>query len=527
MSNTNVFKSWVPNWAIIAILFFCLLHSMVLLGVYTSNVTYAASFLDVEAEDLQFSMIVTYATFLTTILAESRLFKYFPTKKYFLTIYGLAALTFILTAYTKNFSLFIVLRIAEGILMALPCLALRQFLISRFKSKHALIIGFTLNYSALFLATPFIMNIAVWLLENYDWKYMAYGSALFQILCVGLVMLTFKSHRIHRKIPLYQVDWSSFILLLTALLSGAYFFVYGEKKYWFESYQIIVALTVALITVGLFILRQLLVKRPTFDMKVLRYANLRIGIFLSVVFYIARSTLNICHSTMFVVWNWEPSRVAHVQYLNLAGNIIGMVLAGIFLAKSVAPKFMFIIGFLLFAVFHLWFTFLFVPDVSLYDIAIPYILQGVAVGIIFVPLVLFTVSAVPTHFAPFAGITGVASRFWGSILGFAIIQNAGVFLQRTHFLKLSQFVLPESPETQMRVAQITQSFIAKGYSADNANKLAIKQIIGTVSKQSILLSNMEIFTFMGYAMLVMVVLLLMNQHLRQTFDIFKNRIWGN
>ena len=527
MSEVSVFKSWVPNWAIIAIIFFCMLHSMVLLGVYTSNVTYAASFLDVEVEDLQFSMCVTYGTFLATILIESRFFKFFPTKKYFLVIYSLAALTFILTAYTQNFSLFIMLRMAEGILMALPVLPLRQFLIARFKSKNAVIIAFTLNYGALMLASPFIMNIAVWLLENYDWKYMAYGSAFFQIVCVALVMFTFNNNRFHKKIPLYQIDWASFILVLTAILCGSYFVVYGQKKYWFESPQIVAALIVALLTGGFFIARQMLVKRPTFDMRVFRYANLRTGLLLSVVFYIARSTLNICHSTMAVVWNWEPSKVAHVQYLNLTGNVIGMILTVVFLSKSVASRYIFIIGFSLFALFHFWFTFLFVPDASLSDIAIPYMLQGVAVGIIFVPLVLFTVSAVPTHYAPFAGVVGVAGRFWGSIMGFAMIQNAGLFLQSTHFTKFRQFVLPESPETQMRVEQLTRSFMSKGYTLDDSNKLAIKQIISSVSKQSVLLSNMEIFTAIGYLMLIVVVFLLLNQHLRQTFDLFKNRIWGN
>jgi DHA2 family multidrug resistance protein len=527
MSEVSVFKSWVPNWAIIAIIFFCMLHSMILLGVYTSNVTYAASFLDVEVEDLQFSMCVTYGTFLSTILIESRFFRFFPTKKYFLVIYSLAAVTFVLTAYTKNFSLFIMLRMAEGILMALPVLPLRQFLIARFKSKNAVIIAFTLNYGALMLASPFIINITVWLLENYDWKYMAYGSALFQIICVALVMLTFTNNRVHKKIPLYQIDWASFILLLTAILCGSYFMVYGQKKYWFESHQIVAALIVALITGGFFIARQMLVKRPTFDMRVFRYANLRTGLLLSVVFYIARATLNICHSTMAVVWNWEPSRVAHVQYLNLTGNVIGMVLTGVFLAKSVATRYIFIIGFSLFALFHFWFTFLFVPDASLSDIAIPYMLQGVAVGIIFVPLVMFTVAAVPTHYAPFAGIVGVSGRFWGSIAGFAMIQNAGQFLQGIHFTKLRQFVLPESPETQLRVEQITRSFMSKGYTADDSNKLAIKQIISSVSKQSVLLSNMEIFTAIGYLMVIVVFFLVINQHLRQTIDIFKNRIWGN
>lgn len=108
-----------------------------------------------------------------------------------------------------------------------------------------------------------------------------------------------------------------------------------------------------------------------------------------------------------------------------------------------------------------------------------------------------------------------------------MIQNAGVFLQSIHFTKFRQFVLPESPETQMRIGQITRSFMAKGYTLDDSNTLAIKQIVGAVSKQSVLLSNMEIFTAIGYLMLIVVIFLLLNQHLRQTFDLFKNRIWGN
>lgn len=527
MSATSVFKPWVPNWAIIAILFFCMLHSMVLLGVYTSNITYSASFLDVETEDLQFSLCVTYGTFLATILIESRLFKFFPPKKYFLAIYSLAALTFIFSAYTENFSLFIILRMCEGILMALPWIPLRQLLITRFKSKNAVIIGFSLNYGALLLASPFIMNITVWLLENYEWSYMAYGSALFQVLCVALVMLTFNDNRFHKKIPLYQIDWASYVLILTSILCGTYFLIYGEKKYWFDSYQITSTLIVSLITGGLYIMRQMLVKRPSLDMRVFQFANLRIGFFLFLLFYIARATLNICHSTMFLIWDWEPSKVAHIQYINLTGNVLGMILAAIMLAKGVLSRYIFILGFSIFAVYHLWFTFLFVPDISLSDITVPYILQGIAVGILFVPLVLFTVSSVPANFAPFAGVIGVSGRFWGSTIGFCIMQNAQVYLQKSHFTNLSQFIAIENPETQNRIELITKSFISKGYTADDAYKIAFKQITGSVSKQSFLLSNMEIFTTVGYALIVLVIFLLINNRLKHTFDIFKNRVWGS
>lgn len=525
MNNKDIFKSWVSNWAVILILFVCLLHSMILLGVYTSNVTYAASFLDVEAEDLQFAMCVTYGTLLATILIESRFSNFFPAKNYLMAIFSLIAITIISSGYVSNFALFIVLRIIEGILLALPALLLRQLLIERFNSKNAIIIGFSFYYGSLLLSTAFIMNIGVWFLDHYDWKYMTYVSGLLEVINVFLILITFNGHRITKKIPLYQVDWISYVLILTAILSGAYFFVYAEKKYWFESSQLVFSLIVSLITSGLFVFRQISIKRPSFDFNVIRYANLRTGFLLFFIFYISRATLSICHSAMFSIWNWEPSRVATVQYINGLGNVIGLILAAIFLMKSMATKYIFMIGFFLLAVYHFWFTFLFVPDIALSDIIVPYVLQGIAVGILFVPLVLFTVSAVPEKMMTSSGIVGVSGRFWGSTIGFCIMQNTLSFLNKKHFLKLSQFVTDNSAETQETIAKTAQSFMAKGYSADNANTLALKKIFGTIAKQSSLLSNMEIFTVTGYCLLVLVVLIAFNQHLRQTMNLVKSKVW--
>ncbi|PWB22292.1 MFS transporter [Flavobacterium sp. HTF] len=525
MNNKDIFKSWVPNWAVILILFVCLLHSMILLGVYTSNVTYAASFLDVEAEDLQFAMCVTYGTLLATILIESRFSNFFPAKNYLMAIFSLIAITIISSGYVSNFALFIVLRIIEGVLLALPALLLRQLLIERFNSKNAIIIGFSFYYGSLLLSTAFIMNIGVWFLDHYDWKYMTYVSGLLEVINVFLILITFNGHRITKKIPLYQVDWISYVLILTAILSGAYFFVYAEKKYWFESSQLVFSLIVSLITSGLFVFRQMAMKRPSFDFNVIRYANLRTGFLLFFIFYISRATLSICHSAMFSIWNWEPSRVATVQYINGLGNVIGLILAAIFLMKSMTTKYIFMIGFFLLAVYHFWFTFLFVPDIALSDIIVPYVLQGIAVGILFVPLVLFTVSAVPEKMMTSSGIVGVSGRFWGSTIGFCIMQNTLSFLNKKHFLKLSQFVTDNSAETQETIAKTTQSFMAKGYSADNANTLALKKIFGSIAKQSSLLSNMEIFTVTGYCLLILVVLIAFNQHLRQTMNLVKSKVW--
>lgn len=526
MQKTSVFKPWVPGWAIKAVLICCMLHSMVLLGLYTSNVTYAASFLDVEPEDLQYAMCITYGTFLATIFVESHFFKFFPTRNYFVCIYLAAAVTFILSAYTHDFILFIFLRMAEGVLMALPWIPLRILLLTRFTSKRANVIVFSLTYGMLLMASPFIMNIAVWLLQNYDWTYMAYGSAFFQLICVGLVLLTFSGHRFHKKTPLYQIDWSSFVLVHAAILCGAYILVYGEKEYWFQSPKIILAGMGFCVAGGLFLVRQLLTKRPLFNLTVFRYANLRTGLLLFILFYISRATLNICHTVMGKVWNWEPERVAHIQYLNVLGNAAGMFLAAVLMNRTVAARYIFMLGFGLMAVYHIWFTFLFVPDVSLANVVWPYMLQGVAVGVLFVPLVLFTVSSVPAHLARFSGTVGVTGRFWGNAAGFCIMQNAQVYFQQKHYSKLQQFILPENPLTQTRLEAAMQANMAKGFSADEAGKLALKQITESLNRQCFLLSNMEIFTIVGWALAALVLLLFINRHMRQTFDIFRNRIWG-
>ena len=525
MSSSGIFKSWVPNWLIIVLLFICLLHSMILLGVYTSNVTYAASFLDVEAEDLQFGMCVTYGTLLATVLIENRFSSYFPTKSYLITIYILVALTIVASGYVSNFFVFLVLRVLEGILMALPVITIRQLLIERFNSKNALIIGFSFYYGSLLLATPFIMNIAVWFLDHYDWKYMLYASAMLQLFNVFIIMITFKGHRITKKIPLYQIDWISYFLVLTSILTGAYFFVYAEKKYWFESEQLILALVICLVTAGLFVFKELSVKRPSFNFDVFKYANLRTGFLLFFLFYISRATLSLCHSAMYLIWNWEPSRVAAVQYINGAGNVIGLVLAGYFLIKSIPPRYIFMLGFSLLMIFHFWFTFLFVPDIALSDIVIPYILQGIGVGLLFVPLVFFTTASVISKLASSSGIVAVAGRFWGSTVGFCVMQNAVVFLQKKHFLKLSQFVTSTDVATQDLIVKSTQNFMAKGYTANEASTLAAKKIYGSVAKQTVLLADMEIYTIVGYGLLVLLLFIVFNKHLKHSFNLFKKKLW--
>lgn len=526
MGNNQVFRDWIPRWFVNAALIFCMLHSMILLSLYSANVTYSSSYFDVEPEDMQFALSVTYGTFLATILIESRFFKYFPTRWYLMGIYLMAAVTIFFSAFTQNYYQFIVFRVIGGVLMALPWIPLRLLLLSNLRTRNAVIIAFSCAYGTLLISAPVIMNLAVWLLDWFEWKYMAYASAAFQLVCMGLIFLIFNEKRFYEKFPLNTLDWASYVILVLGILSGAFVLVYGEKKYWFESQQIISASITSLVCASVFILRQLAEHNPTFDFKVFQFRNLRVGFLLFVLYYISRATLNITNSTMATVWNWEPLQVAQVQWLNIFGVIVGVIFSAVALTKHTHIRHLFVLGFGMLAAEHLWFTFLFVPDVSLQQIAIPYIIQGVSVGIIFVPLVMYVVSSVPAYLSSFAGTIGVTGRFWGATLGFSIMQNAQIYLQRQHYNKLQQYVNPAIAETQTRVANAVAAFMQKGFTPDEAQILALKQINKDVIKQSILLTDMEIFTVVGVGLVMLTFYILVNTHIHRSFTMFRNIMRG-
>ncbi|RAJ02318.1 MFS transporter [Chitinophaga skermanii] len=526
MKAGSVFRESIPGWLIKAGLVFCTLPSTVLLGLYNSNATYTSGYLGVEPEDMQFIMSITYGALIATMLIENRFYRFFATRNYLLGISVLSVLALMLSAYVKNFTLFIFLRVFDGIVMALPGGVMIQLLLTRFKSKSARIIVFSFFYSTLLCSPAIIANMVAFTLDRWDWRYMIYGAVGVQLFGMLIILLIFNNNRLHRSLPLYQIDYAGYILLLAVLLCGTYVLVYGEKRYWLHAWDIRLSLTVTIIFSGLFILRQRYAKRPLFNFDVLKDPNIRSGLLIFIVLYTCRATLNMVHATMVQVWHWEQLYIARVQWINAGGVVIGIVLAGWLLARQFPVRYIFSIAFAAMAVYLFWFRWLYKLDVGIEDIALPYMLQGFSVGFIFTPLVLFIVSQAPAHLSQYATRAGAATRFWGTSLGFCITHNLQVFLQRKHYISLSQYVTGTNPIAEGRIAAATQSFIAKGYPADQAANLAFRQIDGSVRAQSILLGNMEIFTYLGIFVVCFIVLILFNNHLRHTYNLFRNKIFG-
>jgi len=522
----SIFREWLPGWAIKAGLIFCILPAMLLLGLYNSNSTYTASYLGIEPEDMQFTMSLTYGTLIATMLIEQRFARFFAARNYLIGINLLTIVVLFASAFVKNMTMFVVLRMIDGFIMALPGGVMIQLLFTRFPSKFGRVIVYSFFYCVL-LCSPAIINFLVgFTLDQWDWRYMIYGAIGVQIIGLAIIILLFNNKRLERKLPLYQVDFAGYIILVALLVAGTYVLVYGEKRYWLNAWDIRLGITIFIIFSGLFITRQKTSKRPLFNLDILKSANLRSGLLLFIILYIGRATLNVCHATMVQVWHWEQLYLAKIQWINAAGSATGVIIAATLLIRKFPVKYIFAASFGIMAIYLYWFRFLFKLEVGIGEIALPYYLQGLSVGLIFTPLIMFILAQAPSHLAIFGSRAGASTRFWATSLGFCLIHNAQVFLQRSHYISLSRNITATNPLAEERLSTLTATFISKGYSSGAAGQLAYKQLDASIRTQSFLLGNMEIFTWLAIVFIIFMILILLNKHLQQTYNLFRNKVFG-
>ncbi len=505
----TIYRMWVPDWVKLPLLVLAMFPHLMLMSLFHSNSTFSASFLGIEPEDVQYLLSLMYGSVVVTLMIFSRLFAFFRVRSYIILMCSISIFILMLLVVIKDFNAIRILRIIEGIFGVLEGACFLPLIIGQLKTRHARMIAYLFLYATMLTGGTITTSIVKSAIIDYGWKEMIYLFMAFHLIVLFIVTALFNKNRLLPKLPLYQIDFASCLFLLVALHCGSFALLYGHKLYWFDSPQIIITFALFLIFSGLFILKQLQEKRPIFHFTVIRYRNVVAGVLLFFIFYILRSGVNNVYGTMSNVWQWPWEYVLNVQYINVAGTLLGIISSGYLLTRDVRSKIIFGIGFLLFAIDCAWFTFVFSPDVTLLAVGAPLFVQGIAQGWLFTPLVMYLITGLPANLVGNGSLMGTSVRFWTTNIGFAVMQNASFFLNKVHYSNLQQNIVPYSANVQ----QVVSGFMRKYLPTHNyqiATMLTNNKLDGMVRKQSILLSNMEIFTYLSYlALFTFLMILLM------------------
>ncbi|MCW3466662.1 MFS transporter [Chitinophaga nivalis] len=517
MSQTTlpVFRSWVPEWLIRLTILLVLLPPLGMFALYFSNATETAGYYGMEPADVQYSVIIMYAALVAFLPMDDRLVRYLRPRYYFLISVGLNTLTFILCAHSRNIPLFFVCRFVQGVACASFCSICLHLIFSRLASTRARVIGYTVFYGTLQVSIPACAVFCSWLLYYFDFNVLFYVLLLLEIPGSILLLVIMNEVRFKKKFPLYQTDWVSFVFYALLLCMSGYVFVYGQQLNWLHSTLIRQLCLVIVVATVLFIIRQQYLKRPFINLQVFRFADFRNGLLLLMAYYIFKGTTGFVYAHLQGILGVDPVHLMPVYIVNIAGIVAGMLIASRLLLQGTVTRYILTGGFLCLLFFHVQLYFLFAQTGEINHFLLPMLIQGLGTGILFVPIVLFTVAAVPAHLAMNVSFVGISARFMGFCSGIAIANYFQLFNRSMHFNRFRTGITVIDPAVAARAADVQQQVLISGQELQAAKTAAAGSVNRVLAEQVALRASMDYYSMMCVGLIVVLLVLTIRPHAKE------------
>lgn len=517
MANKKpVFKSWAPEWLIRSVLFIILLPSMTLFGLSTASVAGAAGYYGIEPTDVQYSMVLFYAAVASFFALERRFFTYIATKEYFLISTALQILTSLVIYHSQNLFVIFVFRFLQGMSNCASTSIVITLIFGRLHSARAREIGYSVFYCVLLCISPFTTLVTAPLLNAFDFNVLY--KCLIYAYVPGAILVTVLMNpvRLNRKFPLYQLDFASFLIYAVALCLIGYVLIYGQEYYWFEDTRVKLSAVAIAVLFALHIIRQRKLKRAYLSLDVFKYTNFRIGALLIFILYIIRGALGVTSSYFGAVMGMDPIHVGYILAANMVGVIFSVVVSSRLIVLKRPMRQVWLMGFSLLLVFHVWMLFLFNSQANASSYIIPLIVQGMGAGMVMAPIIVFMVSSVPTQLGTMASATGVFFRFTGFCSSIALVNYFQLYRQSEHYNRFLDNITDANPLVVQKMTAYRQLLISKGMAPANAARVANGLLNRSVAVQTQLRFAMDYYQMISWLILITILLIALYPYINRT-----------
>jgi len=516
MEALPVFKSWVPEWLTRGTIFLVLLPGLLLFGLSTASGSGAAGYYGIEPVDVQYSMIVFYAAVASFFALERRFFMFTATREYFILSLIIQMFTAYVCFHTQNLYILLVFRFLQGMANCMSTSICITLMFSRLHSERAREIGYSIFYCLLLCITPVSTMITAPILDVYDFNTL-YKFFIFACMPGAILLLaTMNNVRLNRKMPLYQLDWFSFIIYAVALCLLGYALVYGQQYYWLQDKRIIGSLSGFLFLIILHLVRQAHLKRPYLSIDVFKHRNFNLGAFLIFVLYIVRGALGIVSIYFAVILGMDPIHIGYILLANVAGVVLSVLVSSRLIIMKRPMRLIWMYGFILLLIFHVWMWFLFTTQADPSTFVVPLMIQGAGAGMLMTPIIVFTISSVPANLGSTASATGVFFRFTGFCGSIAIINYFQLHHKNDHFNRFQEQLSVLNSVVTDRINMYTRALTSRGAAPDQAAKIARGLLNRSVDSQAQLRAMMDYYFFISVFLVLVILIIALFPYLNRT-----------
>ena len=259
-----------------------------------------------------------------------------------------------------------------------------------------------------------------WLVDNFSWPLIFYINIPIGALALWMTF-RFIADPSYIKKPERGADWLGLGYMTAGIASLQYVLERGQREDWFGSSTIVILSCVAVFGIGAFVIRELRDPYPFVDLRVFKSYPFTVASLIGVVSGFGLFGLNLVLPLFFqTVLGFSAWDTGLTLLPGALATAISMPIAGR-LAGSVTPKIPIAFGLAVFALGS-WLLGGLNQNAGYWDIFWPRVLQGFALGFLFVPLTTAALAAIPTNLM--ANATGIYTlvRQLGGSLGIAVLE---------------------------------------------------------------------------------------------------------
>jgi DHA2 family multidrug resistance protein len=302
-------------------------------------------------------------------------------------------------------------------------------------------------------------------------------------------------HKHDEKIPF---DFLGFVLLSVTIGSFQLFLDRGDDRAWFESQEIWIEVSVAAVALALFAFHTATAERPFLPRVMLKDRNFvtatAFGFFIGILLF---STLALLPPMMEELMGYPVVTTGLVTAPRGVGSLISMFLVGQ-LIRRVDPRLIIFVGLIISAA-ALWGMTRFSLQMDAQLVIWTGLLQGVGIGLIFVPLTTLAFATLnPTWRADGAGVFTLV-RNLGSSAGISIMQALHTRNSAILHSGLVEHLRPDNPLARA-------PWLSAPFSLTNPAGIAL--LNGEVDRQASMIAYVDDFHLMLFVALALVPALL-------------------
>ena len=345
------------------------------------------------------------------------------------------------------------------------------------RAKHQMVMG--INGMGVVLGPVIGPTLAGFIAEAYGWR-----SAFFMLLpiagmaTVGLLAMLPRDDATER----VRFDWIGFLSLSCAVSALQYVLARGQRLDWFDSNEIVIAGFLAAVSFYVFLSHSLTTTEPFLNLRLLKNRNLSVSFVLASLFAMLNfSPMVILPTLLRQHFDYPDALIGLIVGSRGVGGLIGFFLA--MYTNRVDARLSMATGFTLLTLSSYWMMF-FDLNVTPLELALNGILQGLCIGIVFVPMNVVAFSDLDPKYRPetisiFHLVRNVSSSMFISISVAEVIRSTGL-----NYARMIELVNPFNPA-------FTTPWVAGAWTTSTQSGLAM--LSGEITRQSAMIAYLNTF----------------------------------